>query len=373
MPSSLAAPNEPERSTGEAKRQTKGKALDRSVDPQKRGNADKKVRQAAQPAKPAEPKQPAKPAEPKAVSWTTDKAKLAEAAEYGLTPGKRWEFRDAKGRSSWVIVGESGAQFIDTNGKKVLNLGFETMWEVLKTTGYHLPEAGLKWENVSKYHEALLNEYYAYFRRSEGNSLAESRFGSGRFHYEMSTQHLADSVANELKHVFWKARLTGLEEMMSHLADANPGMECFGTTMLNVLKARGLVPPSMTRAEFETRYSAVLSALPKSYRHHVLIGGGGKAEEARDILVTLNSKLSKLDWARFTGMDGKKGTVTILTKESEIAKEVAKGYSVFVNVPGHFKSAIGGAEGDLDYDDPLGRIGHNLYDGLPARYGVVVE
>jgi hypothetical protein len=364
MASSPAAPSEAERSTDEAKRKTKGKSLDRGVDRQKRGNVDKRARQVAQPAKPAEPK---------VASWTTDKAKLAEATEFGLTPGKRWELRDAKGRSSWVVVGESGAQFIDGNGQKFLNLGFETMWEVLKTTGYHLPEAGLRWESATKYHEALLNEYYAYFRRNDGNALAESRFGSGRFRYEMSTQHLADSVANELKHVFWKAGLKGAEEVMSRLADANPGMECFGTTMLNVLKARGLVPPSLSRAEFETRYSAVLSALPKSYRHHMLIGGGGKAQEAKDILATLNSKLSKLDWGRFTGMADKRATVTILTKESEIASEVAKGYAVFVQVPGHFKSAIGGEAGDLDYEDPLGRIGRALYDGLPARYGVVVK
>jgi hypothetical protein len=282
-------------------------------------------------------------------------------------------------RSSWVRVSQTDVRFVDKSGKTFLILNHATMSEILQTTGYAIQEAGLKYRSASEYHAALLKEYYAYFRHNDGNEKAESRFGSGRFRYKLSKQHLADSVANQLRHAFKKTGQKTLENIVAPLADANLGMECYGTTMLNVLKARGLVPPSLERAEFEVTYAGIFKNLPKQYRHHLLVGGGGNAKEAKDTLERLSNSLAKLDWARFTGMSGRKPVVRAIAQkdasatEAGIAQEVQDGYAVFVHVPGHFKSAVGGEAGDLAYDDPLGGTGKLLYGGKQATYGVVVK
>jgi hypothetical protein len=352
-----------ERATSAPSRGTSGKSFDRAVDQQKRGAGRK-------PDGGARPRQSPAPAEP---AWNADKTVQARAVALGLTPGRRYEFKDAKGQSSWVVVGKDDSNFVDSTGKKFLTLGSETMYEVLATAGPGLPEATLTYESAAKYRDRLVEEYYAYYRRDEGNSSAKNRIGSGRFRYQLAKQHLTDSVANELQHAAKQTGQQQLEKMLSKLADNNPGMECYGTTMLNVLKARGLVRPGMDRIDFEKRYAAVLAALPARAGHHVLKGGGGSAQETKATLETLVSQLSKLDWAKFTGMFSQKATVKILAKETEIETEVRAGYSVFVQVPGHFKAAVGGKAGALEYDDPLGRWGHILYGGKPAVYGVVVE
>src|SRR5258705_219425 len=102
MASSTAAPGEAERLTGVANRRTEGKSLNRGVDPNKPGTA------------------PAAPAAKRSPAWTSDRSKLAEADEFGLKPGKRYEFKDPTGRSSWVVVNDSGAQFIGSDGKRYL-------------------------------------------------------------------------------------------------------------------------------------------------------------------------------------------------------------------------------------------------------------
>ena len=288
-------------------------------------------------------------------------------------PGQRYEFKDAKGQSSWVVVGKGNADFIDSTGKKFLTLDSETMYEVVRTAGPGLPEARITYESAAKYRDHLVEEYYAYWFWNAGNSNAKNRIGSGRFRYQLAKQHLTDSVANELQHTAKQTGQQQLQKMLSQLADNNPGMECYGTTILNVLKARGLIRPGMDRADFEKRYAGVLAALPARSAHHVLIGGGGNAQETKAALETLASRLSKLDWARFTGMSDRKATVKVLAKETEIETEVRAGYTVFVQVPGHFKAAVGGTASALEYDDPLGTWGHILYGGKPAVYGVVVE
>lgn len=344
-------------------RGTDGKSLNRAVDQQKRC-VGRRSDGGAQPRQAPAPTEPA---------WNADKTVQARVAALGLTPSRRYEFKDAKGRSSWVVVGKNDADFIDSTGKKFLTLGSETMYEVLATAGPGLPEATITYENATKYRDHLLEEYYAYYRRDDGNSNAKNRIGSGRFRYQLAKQHLTDSVANELAHASQQTGQKQLEKMLSKLADNNPGMECYGTTILNVLKARGLVRPGMDRADFENRYAAVLAALPARAAHHVLKGGGGGAQETKATLETLISRLSKLDWARFTGMSDQKAAVKVLTNETEIETEVRAGYTVFVQVPGHFKAAVGGKAGGLEYDDPLGRWGHILYGGKPAVYGVVAE
>jgi hypothetical protein len=311
----------------------------------------------------------------------TDAQRAAQArnSALGLAADRHFEFRDSKRQSSWVHIDEKDVRFVDNKGKTFLTLNHATMSEILVTTGYAIQEASLKYRTASEYHQALLKEYYAYFRRGDGNELAQSRFGSGRFRYELAKQHLSDSIPNQLRHAFWKTGQKALEDLVAPLADTKPGMECYGTTMLNVLKARGLVPPSLSRAEFEVTYANVFKNLPKGYQHHLLVGGGGGVTEAKDTLDRLSTSLSKLDWARFTGMSGAKPLVQAIARkdsgatEADIAALVKDGYAVFVHVPGHFKSAIGGTAGDLKYDDPLGTTGKVLYGNKRASYGVVVK
>jgi hypothetical protein len=353
------------RATSAPNRGTTGKSLDRAVDQQKRGLGNKPDGRAQAQPEPA-------PAAPQ-LAWTADKTVQARAVALGLTPGQRYEFQEAKGQSSWVVIGKDNADFIDSTGKKFLTLDSETMYEVVRTAGPGLPEAKINYRSAAKYRDHLVEEYYAYWFWNAGNSSAKNRIGSGKFRYQLAKQHLTDSVANELQHAAGQTGQQQLQKMLSHLADNTPGMECYGTTMLNVLKARGLIRPGMDHTDFEKRYAGALAVLPARSAHHVLKGGGGNAQETKATFETLVSRLSKLDWARFTGMSDRKATVKVLAKETEIEMEVRAGYTVFVQVPGHFKAAVGGTAGALEYDDPLGMWGHILYGGKPAVYGVVVE
>jgi hypothetical protein len=47
-------------------------------------------------------------------------------------------------------------------------------------------------------------------------------------------------------------------------------------------------------------------------------------------------------------------TRTATRGESHDFSEHEQGYAVFVGVPGHYKSAVGGNRERFDYDDPLG-------------------
>jgi hypothetical protein len=304
------------------------------------------------------------------------KAKQQEAqaldVQSGLVAGSRYEFKNGK-RSSWIEVGADDVRFIDESGRGFLTLRRETMRDVLKGTGDALPAASDTYKSSVDFREAQVNQYYAKLGAREGNETARNTIGSGQFRYELSRQHLTDSVWNELDHVATVSRFRIAESALSQLADKNKGMECYGTTLLNVLKAKGLVPPKVAREDFEYDYRWVLGDLPKKYRDHVLVGGGGGAEETKAILEGVVSKLSQSEWSRFTGMADKRLTVETLSNASQVATKVKQGDAVLVGSPGHYRSAVGGTADKLKYDDPLGLVGHLLYDDKPVGFGVLVE
>src|SRR5262249_12811102 len=182
----------------------------------------------------------------------------------GLIANRRYEFQDAKKKSSWVNVGDTSATFVDKAGKPFLSMRFAALWEVLKVTGDGLEKAVKRYESSDQFRERQVKQYYEVFR--PGNELARNELSSGQFRYEISMQHLADSISNELDHVFKILGLTSLEEFVRKLADKNPGMECWGTTIQNLLKARGVVPPTLTREQFEKNYAPMLAKLPVDYR-----------------------------------------------------------------------------------------------------------
>jgi hypothetical protein len=295
--------------------------------------------------------------------------------ELGIIEDRNYEFKDAKGKSSWVKVGKDKATFVDTMGKSFLTLSYGSLREVLDTTGDNLQEAPDKYKSSELYRQAQVRKYYHTFR--PGNKLARNEFGSGQFRYEISEQHLASSVSNELEHVSQMIGWDSAERFFNQFADKNPGMECWGTTMQNVLKARGMVPPTITREEFEKTYASILNSLTEDQRKAMF---GGLKPLARlgkygtkTTLETLVSKFSRLEWAQFTGMNAKKANVRVLNTAKEVEEAVGKGYAVFVGVPGHYKSAVGGSSDSFIYDDPLGCWGHILYDNKPVRFGVVIE
>ena len=157
---------------------------------------------------------------------------------------------------SYVDVGNAETfTAVNVTGKVFLNVKHATMSKIRCNRATLYQEAALKYKTASKNPTTRFSpEYYAYFRRSDGNKLAESKLGSGKVWYELSRQHLSDSLANQLKHFFWKTGQKQLGSLVAPLAGRRPfRMECYGTAMLNVLKARGLVPPSLTRAEFEVQ------------------------------------------------------------------------------------------------------------------------
>jgi len=304
-----------------------------------------------------------------------DPAAQAAYAKYGLIVGRKYELKDGAKRSSWVLVAKDTVSFIDRDNKTFATLKYDTVLELLITTGDKLQDAGSTYKSSQQFRDALVRQYYGVFR--PGNRLAKNEAGSGQFRYEMSEQHLAASVSNELEHVGKITGLTFLEDIASKFADADPGMECWGTTMQNLLKARGLVPPTLTREEFEKRYSGILRELPEDSRKAMYgslsplkrLGPAG----TRATIESLVTRFSKLEWAQFTGMSDKKASVRLLKTAQEVEAFVKRGYAVFVGVPGHFKSAVGGNRDQFEYDDPLGFWGHRLYDSKPVKFGVVVD
>ena len=295
--------------------------------------------------------------------------------KYGLIENRKYELKDEAKKSSWILVGKNTVSFIDKNNKTFATLKYDTLLEILITTGDRLQTAGSMYKSSNQFRDAQVRQYYQVF--GPGNDLAKNEAGSGQFRYEISEQHLASSVSNELEHVGKMTGITFLEDIASKFADKDPGMECWGTTMQNVLKARGVVPPTLKREEFERNYAGILRELPEDSRKAMYgslsplkrLGPDG----TRATIENLVSRFSKLEWAQFTGMSDKKASVRLLNTAQEVETEVKKGYSVFVGVPGHFKSAVGGNRDRLKYDDPLGFWGHRLYDSKPVKFGVVVE
>src|SRR5262249_50510919 len=158
-----------------------------------------------------------------------------------------------------------------------------------------------------------------------GNALASNALGSGQFRYELSMQRLADSLSNELKHVASMLGLASAEAFFARFAAQNRGMECWGTTIQNLLKARGLVPPTLKREQFEHNYAAVLGKLPSVYQSALF--GSLKAlktlgiQGTRNAIETIASRFAGLEWAQFTGMSGRKAAVKLLNTASEVEAE----------------------------------------------------
>jgi hypothetical protein len=295
----------------------------------------------------------------------------------GLVPGAQYQFVDSKKSVSRVRVQSNSATFCDTADRPYVTLSYSALAEVLSTLGdvFYLQNAPKTFPTSSAFRNALVLHYYNIFR--PGNKLAKNGVGSGQFRYEVSLQHLTDSISNELHHVFWKLGLKALEGVAAQYADANPGMECWGTSMQIVLKARGLVPPTMTRTEFESTYSSILKALPDDLQRTMFgslkgLGRAGVTGAARTLRI-LASSLAKREWASLTGMDKVPHGTQILETAGEIEAEVKSGNVVFVGVPGHFKVAVGGASSSFAYDDPLGFWGHILYDKPPPKFGIALK
>jgi hypothetical protein len=295
----------------------------------------------------------------------------------GLVPGAQYQFVDSKKSVSRVRVQSNTATFCDPADKPYVTLSYGALAEVLITLGdvFYLQNAPKTFPTSSAFRNALVLHYYNVFR--PGNKLARNSVGSGQFRYEVSLQHLTDSISNELKHVFWKLGLKALENLAAQYADANPGMECWGTSMQIVLKARGLVPPTMTRTEFESTYSSILKALPDDLRQTMFgslkgLARAGVTGAARTLRILADS-LAKREWASLTGMDKMKHGTQILGTAGEIEAEVTSGNVVFVGVPGHFKVAVGGSSGGFIYDDPLDSWGHILYDKPPPKFGIAMK
>jgi len=344
-----------------------------------RGTVDKKLNRGASVDR-GSSEAPNKPAKATAEQ---DRRAAAEAQErdrkkyeaVGLVANQKYEFKDAKKKSSYVVIDKNTATFIDRAGKPFLKLSFVSLWEVIKTTGDDLDKATRSYESSEQFRAALVPKYYKVFR--PGNERARNTLGSGQFRYEISMQHLADSVANELKHVTQILGLASAQAFFTQFADEHGGMECWGTAIQNLLKARGLVPPTLERQEFESNYASILSKLAPNYKSALF--GDLKALKqigipgTRTAIEVIQTQFKNLEWARFTGMSELKATVTLLNSAKEIETEVRRGYAVFVGAPGHYKSAIGVSGSGLEYDDPLGFWGHRLYDGKPPRFGVVIE
>lgn len=325
----------------------------------------------------------ASPTKPRKATAEQDRRAAAEAAErdrkkyeaVGLIANQKYEFKDAKKRSSYVVLDQNTAIFVDRAGKSFLKMGFANLWEVIETTGDNLEKATRNYESSGEFRAAQIGRYYRVFK--PGNALAANTLGSGQFKYEIAKQHLADSVGNELEHVAHMLGLASAETFFAQFTDKDPGMECWGTTVQNLLKARGLVPPTLERQEFERNYAGIVAKLEPGYRG-ALFGSLSALKKlgipgTRTAIEAIQAQFTNLEWARFTGMSDRKATVTLLSTEKEVETEVRRGYAVFVGVPGHYKSAIGVSGSGLEYDDPLGFWGHRLYDGKPARFGVVIK
>jgi hypothetical protein len=305
----------------------------------------------------------------------SDPAAQEAQSKYGLTEGTRYEFKDGRKLSSWVVVGKDTVSFVDRRKKTFATLKYETLLEVLITVGEKLHQAGGVYASSEQFRDSLVRQYFAVFR--PGNRAAKNEAGSGQFRYEISEQHLADSVSNELKHVGDIIGLEFLRDVASRFAEKDPGMECWGTAMQNVLKARGVVPPTLTRQQFEAKYARIVSELPEDSRGAMYgklsplkrLGQDGTARTIQQ----LAKRLSQTEWAQFTGMSAKVPAVRLLKTIGDVENSVKRGYAVFVGVPGHYKSAVGGNRERFDYDDPLGFWGHRLYDDRPVRFGVVIE
>jgi hypothetical protein len=287
--------------------------------------------------------------------------------KYELKDGARW--------SSWVLVGKEAVSFVDRSKKTLATLKYDTMLEVLITTGEKLHEAGGNYATSEHFRDSLVRQYYSVFR--PGNRAAKNEAGSGQFRYEISEQRLADSVSNELEHVGQIMGLNFLREAASRFAEKDPGMECWGTAMQNLLKSRGVVPPTLTRQEFEKKYSRIVHELPEDSKKAMYgklsplkrLGGVGTALTIQK----LANRLSKMEWSQFTGMSARVPTARLLNSVEDVESSVRQGYSVFVGVPGHYKSAVGGNRERFEYDDPLGFWGHQLYDDRPVKFGVVIQ
>jgi hypothetical protein len=357
-----------QRQTTAASRGTANKQLNRSPLVQGASARKPKTRQ-------NDGKQPALAEQALAIERNKQEKDRRKDIELGIIEGRNYEFKDAKGKSSWVKVGKDRATFIDAAGKSFLTLSYDTLREVLDTTGDKLQDAADKYKSSEVYRQTQVRKYYDVFR--PGNRLARNELGSGQFHYEISEQHLASSVSNELEHVSQMMGWDTAEKFFNRFADKNPGMECWGTTMQNVLKARGVVPPTMTREEFEKAYAPILNSLPEDQRKAMFGGLKPLARlgkyGAKDALENLLGKFSRLEWAQFTGMNATKANVRVLSVPKEVEEAVGKGNAVFVGVPGHYKSAVGGTSDGFRYDDPLGGWGHLLYDNKPVRFGLVIE
>ena len=258
-------------------------------------------------------------------------------------------FRDG----SRVVI-DREVRFFDANQDEFLHLSAGTFNKVVSATGIDLTQVASKEASSAEFRKRLVKEYYGRF--ASGNPAATNLVAEGKFSFEKTTQALSDRTKED-KH----------------------GMECFWTSYVNQLKSLGLIPPDMTRSEFEHTFTDIhpesaqrpLSVLikrdpeigfPASKR-------GIKDKEAaptvfRDIANAFASDKNN-EWASFTGMAGKRFEAERLTGKTMIERieaHWALGETVHLGHPGHYVLGVGtGGPGKpplmvdpLGGDDPTG-------------------
>lgn len=85
----------------------------------------------------------------------------------------------------------------------------------------------------------LINELY---KKEGGNPLASNALGSGQFNYERFLQLEVDEYADDKRSVYGK----------------QAGIECKMSTAVFFFKSLGLIPPDMSRFEFEDEFTHIL-------------------------------------------------------------------------------------------------------------------
>jgi RHS repeat-associated protein len=291
----------------------------------------------------------------------------------GLRPGFKYGFSD----KSEISVGKGTVEFRDEKNKVFLSLNYETVASILEKTNQKLQGSHRQAASSVEFREKLIERYYEKF--STGNPASKNAVGSGHFKYEQTEQHLSDSIWNAAHHGAEKKGYEALASITDALRQKNKGMECYGTTWLDVLKARGLLPPDLSRAEFESQYTSIGGQPTKSDLTKdlpALTGGGASADQTRQTFQKLVDRFSKEEWAKFAGVADKQVKVDVLKNEKEVAEALKKGEVVFVAVKsaagGHYKTAVHKSEEEIVYGDPLKYFG-GLYKDAKILWGVVVR
>lgn len=232
-----------------------------------------------------------------------------------------------------------------------------------------------------------------------GNPNAKNEFGSGQFNHEVSLQVLMSKEREDVKYAFdiygkdifksdldpdLKSRIViTIDPKTKEPVAGIRGMECNGTSLVNILKSSGLVRPDTSRVDFEKNFTSIHNQssninpiVPDTYNNALRFKSNALPEGSpildRNSAIDIVKKMQGNDWAKITGMSNKTFSA-VSVNPADLQSTLGKGYVIrasgYMNndYPDHYKVITSSVEGEGNFirvDDSLepSRL------GIPSQY-----